>query len=169
MEETLSPAEEYEATLEAAIERSPMEVTRFVFSDTFTRVVNAIAEICKLNQKQTDIAHKVLRDGMLGIMDQAESIRLFTEAGISKEQADKILDLAFEYCMSTVLYRMDTENLIEALVEEGKTPQETPVQEKQTPASDAAPADIVGGLLKKNSVTVPSTRNYSTDPYREQV
>lgn len=154
--------EEFEQKLELADTETPAEVLDFVWSERFKKIVQAIGNFCKLNAEQTSALCEVVRDSILGIEHEPNAAaRRLEQAGIDIETQDKALGLAYEYCVKPALDTLRVASLVDTILNDEAAP-----EEKTAPATDTNAAEQP---LTKATVSLPTTRSYTIDPYKEQV
>lgn len=158
-----------------ALDNTPQEVRDFLWSDAYKGIIAGIVKTCALTPEQGEVVSDVLFDLTINTTDEFSARSKLTNAGITKENQDKIFVIGYEYIINPSV--IEAENVSETT---------TATQEDLVLKNAPSPSDVLANLgarLSQPSVIAPSKRDYSStntgdsaitpapqkifDPYRE--
>ena len=150
-----------------ALDTTPKEVRMFMWSEAFKLILTAIAETYKLTESQKEVVKRVAIETLIGTITPISRQIKLSDAGITNELQDKILEAINEEIVSRALAQVELYNeLNEEQIEEAS--QKTGPSDVATPTVKAvnapSPADVLASIqdrLTKPSTVAPITRDYS--------
>lgn len=150
-----------------ALDATPKEVRMFIWSEAFNLILTAIAETYHLSESQKEAMKRVAIETLIGTITPISRQIKLSDAGITNELQDKVLEAINEEIVSRALAQVELYNELNE-----EQPEEAPVKtgpsEIATPTVktvDApSPAEVLASLqdrLTKPSTVAPITRDYS--------
>jgi hypothetical protein len=154
---------EYEETDDyaEALESTPIEVRSFMWSDTFSVILNTISDVYRLNDNQRDVLKSVVMETLVGTITPISRQIKLSDVGITGELQDKVLQSISQEILSRAIVEIDnglateedsffnTENIGSATAE------------VQAPSPLQALNSIQERLTKPTTVAPITTRDYS--------
>ncbi len=152
-----------------ALDATPKEVRMFMWSEAFKLILTAVAETYHLTEAQKEVVKRVTMETLVGTITPISRQIKLSDAGITNELQDKILDAINDEIVSRALVQVELYNeLNQEQPEEDRV--KTGPSETANPAAktiDApSPADVLASLqdrLTKPSTVAPITRDYSVN------
>jgi hypothetical protein len=119
-------AQEYIDTYEEAIDVAPPEVRDFLWSDAFKGIIEGFKKEFSLTEAQAATVSEIMHDAVLGLAKEDESVQKMTDAGISDETQDKIIQLG--YALIVAPSAQEAQNTAQEESDFALQPPQTPIE-----------------------------------------
>jgi hypothetical protein len=151
--------DEYVDFVENALDSTPVEVRRFLFSDTYAGIIKGFQKFFSLTDEQTTKLEQIISDSFLGLESEQGVSDRIKDLKFDDEKRDKIILYIQEYILNPVLLAIS--DAVPSETEGGAV-----MAKDAEPVSAPSPSDMIARLnqtLKQPTTIAPVRRDYSLD------
>ena len=149
-----------ESTFNKALETTTVEIRDFLFSDTYPKLITAIATQFAFSEEKKKILDDVVFETLIGNIDEEEAQEKLSSLGLTDEDGSKLVAY-IDYYFITPSIEKASENDDEE--QEGLSPTNPPII--QSAPSPIQALEMIKERLAKPSasISLPTKRDYSEE------